>query len=435
MFEQSVIIHQHNKRAWVGGLSWQPISSTGYSNRISEIRDLAERVDASKHVQVQANQGLFAGFYNFDAEMSEEKRPRKIYSIAAWMAATYPSQNCILLWRISIESQRKSDIALVVIEEGAPVLDMVCNLTQAISTVQAYSTGAFQSSPYKLYTNDPALVADAEIVEPNVLDSASLKGLALIDIPVDLIKASGLLGGILLVGAALYGGNFYLDVLERAEKMKSIQQQSAASIQTPAYLSRLSIEKLNAGMGARDAIELINTLVEQPFAAKGWQLQDIQCELGRCTSFWKSEAGYTEELISFLGNQKVIPDFKLQDQLTFEFEYSAIQAKAFPSLDQLPKKEDIKNLLYQEKQAWTKAELNHNVSIEGAMWPEGFNNVPPNMQVFKHPVTASGSLPVIKDFLQRYGQDTYWKKIIFKVNPSSLDQAITLTVEGAFYAY
>ncbi|MFP5483689.1 MAG: hypothetical protein ACLGGW_10495, partial [Gammaproteobacteria bacterium] len=349
--------------------------------------------------------------------------------LAAMLATQNEQEHVIYAIRIE-EGNKKGQMALVVIEQGAPTMDMIGSDAEVVSTVNTYTNGSIESSEYHVYTNAPELFPSALPLDIAARLGSFNNKHALVGLPTDLIKASAMLAVVLLLAGGVYGGNEYLEASAREARMK----QAQSSIQTPQYLKKLATDQRNIGLANADVIDMLNLLSEQPFMARGWLLEGIQCNLGKCTSQWQSQGGYTQELVSFLSNQQSSPDPKDVNKLKFSFSYD-MATRGIQQLQDLPKKQEASELLYLEQQAWQKAGIQFKVDTQGQTWPTGFKSIPPNVSVNRHATEVTGSLTLIKDFLDRYPSGIYWNQISMKIEPKNLDAAVMVTLKGALYAY
>ena len=298
MPEQSAIAYQEGRKAFVAGISWQPISQSGYSKRTAEIRELADRIDATRQIQLKTSYGVYVGLYNYDPDISDEERKGRMFSLAALLAKKVGTQNTILFWRIK-EGYRKDEVALIVIEEGAPSLDFVASENEAMSTLQSYIDGSVNNTVYQLFTNAPDLLPNATLTDQTLLAGQFKNEYAFQALPTDFIKAGGIMTLVILAAGGLYYGNEYMIDQENKERLARAQAQ----VDTPRYLAALRSAQKAIGLPASEVQAMLNKLLEQPFVAKGWVLDTIVCQTGNCTSTWNSKGGYTEELIGFLYNQ------------------------------------------------------------------------------------------------------------------------------------
>lgn len=429
MPEQSAIAYQEGRKAFVAGISWQPISQSGYSKRTAEIRELADRIDATKQIQLKTGYGVYVGLYNYDPDISDEERKGSMYSLAALLAKKVGTQNTILFWRIK-DGYRKDEVALIVIEEGAPSLDFVASETEAMSTLQSYIDGSVNSTVYQLFSNAPDLLPDAIVVDNTLLSGQFKSEFAFQGLPTDFIKAGGVLLLVMIAAGGLYYGNEYMIEQENKERLARAQAQ----VDTPRYLAALRTAQNAIGLPASEVQTMLNKLLEQPFVAKGWVLSKIVCQAGNCTSTWNSQGGYTEELIGFLYNQTPVSNPSVFNTLTFTFAYQhPVQGVA--NLNNLAMKPDMQKFLYNEQQAWAKAGFTNTVNANGEQWPAGFRNVPESQAVNRYPVSITGSLPIVRDFLSRYSADIFWNTIELNIDADSADKPLEIKLQGAFYAY
>lgn len=429
MAEQSAVVHQSGKKAYVAGLNWQPLAPHSYSKRIAEIRDYAERIDASKHILLKGAENEYLGLYNYDPDISDEERTGQVYSLAAMLATQSGQDHAIYAIRIQ-DGLKKGQLALVVIEQGAPSLDMIGTDAEISGTINTYTNGSIESSEFQVYSNAPELFPNALPLNIETQLGSFNRQHALTSMPTDMIKASALLGVVLVLAGGLYSGNEYLESSARDARMK----QAQASIQTPQYLKKLAVDQRNVGLANTDVMALLDLLSEQPFMARGWLLESIQCNLGKCTSNWDTQGGYTQELVSFLSNQQASPDPKNVNKLKFSFSYD-MPAKGIEQLNNLPDKKTASDLLYLEQQAWQKAGIEFKVDTQGQTWPAGFKSIPPNVSVNRHATEVTGSLTLMKDFLDRYPTGIYWNQVSMAIQPTNLDAAVMVTLKGALYAY
>lgn len=429
MPEQSAIAYQEGRKAFVAGISWQPISQSGYSKRTAEIRELADRIDATKQIQLKTGYGVYVGLYNYDPDISDEERKGSMYSLAALLAKKVGTQNTILFWRIK-DGYRKDEVALIVIEEGAPSLDFVASENEAMSTLQSYIDGSVNSTVYQLFSNAPDLLPDAIVVDNTLLSGQFKSEFAFQGLPTDFIKAGGLLALVMLAAGGLYFGNEYMIEQENKERLARAQAQ----VELPQYLSALNAAQGAVGLPADDVNLLLTKLLEQPFVAKGWVLSKIICQTGNCTSTWNTAGGYTQELIDFLYNQTPVSNPTVFNTLNFTFAYDQ-PVKGINTLTDLALKPDMQKFLYNEQQAWAKAGFTNTINANGELWPAGFTNIPETQAVNRYPVSITGSLPIIRDFLNRYSNDIFWNTIDITVTPDSAETPLSINLQGAFYAY
>ena len=100
MAEQSAVVHQLGKKAYIAGLNWQPLARSSYSKRIADIREYADRIDATKHILLKGHQNEYLGLYNFDPDISDEERTGQVYSLAAMLATQNEQEHAIYAIRI-----------------------------------------------------------------------------------------------------------------------------------------------------------------------------------------------------------------------------------------------------------------------------------------------------------------------------------------------
>ena len=429
MPEQSAIAYQEGRKAFVAGISWQPISQSGYSKRTAEIRELADRIDATRQIQLKTSYGVYVGLYNYDPDISDEERKGRMFSLAALLAKKVGTQNTILFWRIK-EGYRKDEVALIVIEEGAPSLDFVASENEAMSTLQSYIDGSVNNTVYQLFTNAPDLLPNATLTDQTLLAGQFKNEYAFQALPTDFIKAGGIMTLVILAAGGLYYGNEYMIDQENKERLARAQAQ----VDTPRYLAALRSAQKAIGLPASEVQAMLNKLLDQPFVAKGWVLDTIVCQTGNCTSTWNSKGGYTEELIGFLYNQTPVHNARAFNTISFTFDYHHA-AQGVVNLNNLAMKADMQRFLYNEQQAWAKAGFTNTVNANGEQWPVGFRNVPESQAVNRYPVSITGSLPIVRDFLSRYSTDIFWNTIELKIDADSAEKPLEIKLQGAFYAY
>jgi hypothetical protein len=61
--------------------------------------------------------------------------------------------------------------------------------------------------------------------------------------------------------------------------------------------------------------------------------------------------------------------------------------------------------------------------------------VPESQAVNRYPVSITGSLPIVRDFLSRYSTDIFWNTIELKIDADSAEKPLEIKLQGAFYAY
>ncbi|MCE2678887.1 MAG: type 4b pilus protein PilO2 [Burkholderiales bacterium] len=429
MAEQTALVHGLGQSCMVAGLSWQLLSKTGRRQQIAEIRTLANAIEARQYVARTANDLNYVGFYNYDAFVADEGRPRKAYSLAAFLCRQFGEQDTIVLWNIE-QGQRKDDVCLVVIEKGVPITDLVLSRQEAQSTAESYLSDAFREQGYRLLSNDTSSFPAAEMIAPDVLKLSFFRQDAIVNLPVDPAKLLMVLLLVTFLAAALYAGNEYRTYLEQQALLEEMQNAD----KRPAYKAKLSETQRSLGMTSQDTFKVMNTLLGQSFVRDGWVLKEMSCRLGACTGMWNSEGGYTQEIIKTMGTRKPQIDIKNFKSIRFELDIP-VAVDGVESLNELPSKKTLVDTLYDEQQIWSKANVQYQLSLDGQVWPSGFENIPEGDAMKRYALKVTGDSATVEYFLTQYKHAVYWDSIKLNLNAFDIKNAVTFELQGAFYAY
>jgi hypothetical protein len=429
MAEQTALVHGLGQSCMVAGLSWQLLSKTGRRQQIAEIRGLASAIEARQYVARTANELNYVGLYNYDGFVADEPRPRKAFSFASFLCRQFGDRDTIVLWRIA-QGNRRDDVCLVVIEKGVPITDLVLSRQEAQSTADSYLSDAFREQSYRVLSNDASIFPDAEMIAPELFKLSFFRQDAIVNLPVDPAR---LLMTLLLTGlvvGALYAGNEYRTYLEQQAQLEEMQNAD----KRPAYKAQLAKTHRALGMTSQDTLKVLNTLLGQSFVRDGWVLKEMSCNQGECTGLWNSEGGYTQEIIKTMSDRKPQIDMKNFKSIRFDLQVP-VAIDGVGGLNELPSKRELINTLYDEQQIWSKAEVQYQLSLDGQVWPVGFDNIPEADAMKRYPLKVTGDAATVEYFLSQYKHAVYWDSIKLNLNAFDIKNAVTFDLQGAFYAY
>jgi hypothetical protein len=432
MADNSAMILGNHKSGLVAGLDWHYVSGQDTRSQIRDIRKQAEALDAKRCVRLGRQNHAYAGFYTWDAFFSEEERPARVFSFAALLCHRIHGPNAIVVWRIQ-QGPRKGDIAMVVIEDHLPVADLVLPLAEARTTLQRYQKNPLHAAIETLWSND---IDEFPQARPIILDWAQLKpgrNERIQAIPVDPVQLGTSLVALALAVSGVLVVAEYSAHLDR-EKLNS---QTSGQDQTLEYARSLEQIRQRLGVSSADVRLLLDDLMQQSVVAGDWALREITCSARQCTQEWRSEGGYTQDILRALRDQPdTRPVINRADTQKINFVHTTrTDLSGVSQWSQLPDKKTLSNLLYDEQQVWKKAGLLYSLDVQGSRWPAGFDQVDENKSLARHTVRITGPDTLIRNFLEDYDGMVFWDQLRINVQTFDVKQAVVFELQGAFYAY
>lgn len=435
MKDNSALIIAQRRAGLVAGLQWQFVAGTDRRSQIKDIRRQASEQDVRSCVLLGRELHAYAGLYAFDAGVSAEKRPARVYSFAALLSHRLHAADAVVAWRIQ-QGPHQGMYAVVATQDHLPVADLVLGQAQARSAVARFRKTLDGAVNANFWSNDLDEFPDAQ---PMVLDWAEIKPgkqERIRAIPSDpLSAASSLTVAALLVSGLLAAGE-YSDYRQRL-----MSDHSAAQLQSAQAYER-ALQSARQELGATGAMvgRLLETWMNEPAVLANWSLQDVTCDMQHCVQQWQSEGGYTGELITAMAGKNSIPpehetvtDLNAAQRLKVNTRWH-LHPQGVAALDDLPDEKFLQQLLFDESQVWSKARINHRIDLQGTVWPAGFNPVAQQTTLRRHEVVITAPAHIINHMLQDYAGLAWWNRMQLQVKPFDPNNALLVELKGAFYS-
>ncbi len=413
------------KHSFALGMIWQPLSVSTKQGAQRQVRDLARSFGCSSHVMIRLEGTSYVGLLQDDPLVRKDGRKSKItkYSMAAQLALTFPGESLVFLWDMG----KAETFAVIVLNNGAPVIDIVLHKEQALTTLDEF-VGRDNQGSFRVVGN----VLDSLngwSAEPFDLSNLQITTASkLIDIPVNLKFMAITLSVISVLVFSVFYGSYLWKEHARQERLAALDLQKDIE----AYRAALDLKLQNLGMTSDHFIGHVDSLSKQPFVSSGWLLKEIVCKSGSCKSTWSSEGGYTKELISFLQSQRPVINERDFKRISFTFREETKQSGVAGTAE-LKDREWVKQYLFEEQQAWSKAGLRYKIDLQGKDLVPGFERVPKSQKVLEFPLQLSGSKDIVQNFVSAYGNLIYWHDIEIEINPNTSINLVEVTVKGSIY--
>ncbi len=436
MKDNSALILGDRRSALVAGLQWQFVSGMDLRAQIKDIRRQAAELDVRHCVRLGRPSHAYAGFYAFDATVSDEKRPTRVYSFAALLSHRLHTPAAVVAWRIQ-QGPQQGLYAIVATQDHLPVADLVLPVAQARSTVVRYRKLMEPGAQANFWSNDLDEFPDAQ---PMLLEWADVKpgkNERISAIPSDPVSvATALSVGALLV-SGLLAASEYSGYRQRLQADVSASQQQSAQ----AYERALQSTRQQLGATGSTLSRLLESWMNEPAVLANWSLMDVSCDMQHCMQQWQTEGGYTAELLTALTSRSdiepthtALPDMNNAQRMKVRTAWR-LDTAGISGLDELPEEKFLQKLLFDESQVWTKARINHRIDLQGSTWPAGHEPGSAQTTLRRHEIVITAAPHIIKQLLQDYAGLAWWNRMQLHVKPFDPNNALQVELQGAFYAY
>lgn len=435
MKEQTSVIGNYSKKLMVAGLSWQPVFSRRFFKRMSEIREHGLLMDCNLWGSVRNAKLLVAGFDPYDDSASKEERKDSPYALAAVLARAFKDADTLVAWRIRA-GERMGEIALVVIEQGVPTMDVISTESEVLPMMEYYQRGREGGQPFRVVSNDTKIwMADQHIEDDSAFIKKYLKRDDRIQsIPLDYKNISQLLGLLLLVVAGIVGYEYY----DTGKQKRILAEQIALSDRTLEYSQVLFDNLGRVGLSTPNMVGLLNSLYDQPFYTQGWAMEAIECRLAACVMRLSSVGGYTHQLQAA---------FKPEDgyvvQINRATPFKAVVLRNFTvpisgpaQWNELPNKLDMDAYILLQRQVYEHSKLKIEMFAEPEIWPTGYTNIAPDGAVVRYRFRFTGGIADGEAFIAAQKEPLYWDSIALRIdNSTAAIPTIEMDLQGAYYAF
>lgn len=432
MKDNSALILQDRRSALVAGLDWQFVSGSDLRSQIREIRRQAAEMNARTCVRIGREHHAYVGYSLWDATLSEEKRPARLYSFAALLAHRLHPSHATVAWRIG-EGHRQGWFAVVVIENHLPVADQILPLAQARATIQRYRRTPEHNHADNFWSNDLTEFPDAQ---PMILDWPDIKPgkqERIRSIPVDPVGVAAAVMGLALLVSGLLVATEYSTYLGHRDAL----QAGDTTEQAARYERALQGVRPQLGADSASINRLLDDWMEQPAVLATWVLSNVDCDTQRCVQHWQSEGGYTSDLLKTLDTSEgaqAQPDMTNNRHMQVSTPQKLVLS-GVSAFDELPDAASLKQLLFDEQQIWQGAGVSHVLDINGSTWPAGSEPVAGQAALRRHSVTITAPVNLIRNVLQDYAGLAWWNRMRIHVKPFDANNLVMVELQGAFYAF
>lgn len=435
MKDQTCVVYVYKKQGLIAGLSWQPLISKRFFSRVAELRRNALMIDCNLYAKVSANKLISGGFDDYDDATSKVERSEKPFSFAALMAKAFSDRDTLVAWRIR-SGPRLGDLALVVIENGLPTLDVMGTESEVLGMMEYYQNARDRNNLFHVVSNDVKLwVADTHIEDEAEFVKKYLGAANRIHtIPLDykfLLQAT--LGIFVLLGLLIGYDNYLVEKQKRA-----LAAQIALSDNTAQYGKALGDNLGRVGLNTQDYIRLLNSIYDLPYYVNGWSMQGINCTLMNCVMTWQSVGGYTDQLSAVfqLKDGYLLQINKQRPELVTVSHSFKLNVSGPKVWNELPSKQKLDEWALMQRQVYARSKAKIDMFAEPEVWPTGYVNVPVEQAVTRYRFSVKSGVAVAESFIQSQTQTVYWDGL--KMNFTSAQSSgteIELELQGAYYAY
>lgn len=437
----SIIVATKEKEALVAGLSWYPLVAASSKARKAEIQGILDQADGVQKIALDNAEHGAIGLYipvmdelegSFGDDPSSKKtfKPSKMYSLALLFAKLLNGMSAVLLYRHQLLGDK---VLVVVADAGRPILDVVKNVEDVAALSQRYRSGE-EGLIYTVVTNadDLANLADQVISDEQLWQRVDKQTL-LIAKPINLGRMA-LIAGVLI--AAACGTYVYQDYAAEAKKAKALED-ARRNDPTLLYQQALAVALPSIGVTTPQVLSALDALGSQVQTDSGWVLKTIECKASTrdCQSVWSRNGGISRDLIASrtsrgetVVQQNGLDEFRFS--LPIKFEASGIQ-----TVDVLPEQSKSETDAVVRYQKLSNAGIAVSLANDGyALWPSPSAQPPLTGAVLKRKLGFSASMPLMRDALAMFGNNTYWESLTIKVDVvTQATEAMKLSIEGAEY--
>ncbi|WP_370263149.1 type 4b pilus protein PilO2 [Limnobacter sp.] len=435
MKEQTSVIGNFSKKLMVAGLSWQPVFAKRFFGRMAEVREYSQLMDSNLWSSVKAAKVLVAGFDPYDESVSKEERTEAPYALAAVLARAYKDADTLVAWRIRT-GDRLGEVALVVIENGVPTMDVIATESETIAMMEYYQRSREGMQPYRVVSNDTKIwMADQHIEDDSAFIKKHVNRADKINsVPLDYKN----LGQIALVVALLVGALVGYEYYQAETQRRILAEQIAQADKTIEYGQALTDNLGRVGLATAEYSKLLNMIYDQPFYVTGWAMEAIECKFAACVMRWKSVGGYTQQL------QAALPaDKGYVVQLNRADPFKAVVLRNFdvpmsgPTIwSDLPSKADLDVWALNQRQVYELSKLKIEMFSEPEIWPLGYPDIARDNAVVRYRFRFQGGVANAEAFIAAQEKSTYWEGLTLRFNnETSGTPTIELDLQGAYYAY
>ena len=229
------------------------------------------------------------------SNIPESKNP--MYSAALHLADQWSSGG-IELFVFGMPQQR---VAVVALNAGRPVpgFDFIGTMGEAQSLIEEFEA-MYQGTSVRR-VGDLGLLADEEQLSAQTVFDQPRAETKLKQIPS--LKALLITVGFLVLGLAVLGGFYYLQIQEREDMLKNLPTPSAPTPPdpNPAYIASANqlVQGL-AAVGQQQHTAWIQLAKALPLEHRGWVMTQLECKGETCNADWRRQFGSVDDFYTLL---------------------------------------------------------------------------------------------------------------------------------------
>ena len=285
---QSALWISFDQYRFVLGMEWRLLDSSEKLVRgtLSKLR--------REGLEWYASSGL-QDFVGICSNIPESKNP--MYSAALHLADQW-SRGGIELFVFGMPQQR---VAVVAPNAGRPVpgFDFIGTIGEAQSLIEEFEA-MYQGTSVRR-VGDLGLLADEEQLSAQTVFDQPRAETKLKQIPS--LKALLITVGFLVLGLAVLGGFYYLQIQEREDMLKNLPTPSAPTPPdpNPAYLASANqlVQGL-AAVGQQQHTAWIQLAKALPLEHRGWIMTQLECKGETCNADWRRQFGSVDDFYTQL---------------------------------------------------------------------------------------------------------------------------------------
>ena len=285
---QSALWISFDQYRFVLGMEWRLLDSSEKLVRgtLSKLR--------REGLEWYASSGL-QDFVGICSNIPETKNP--MYSAALHLADQW-SGGGIELFVFGMPQQR---VAVVALNAGRPVpgFDFIGTIGEAQSLIEEFEA-MYQGTSVRR-VGDLGLLADEEQLSAQTVFDQPRAETKLKQIPS--LKALLITVGFLVLGLAVLGGFYYLQIQEREDMLKNLPKPSAPTPPdpNPAYLASANqlVQGL-AAVGQQQHTAWIQLAKALPLEHRGWVMTQLECKGETCNADWRRQFGSVDDFYTQL---------------------------------------------------------------------------------------------------------------------------------------
>ncbi|MGX9712661.1 hypothetical protein ACWYXJ_00235 [Janthinobacterium lividum] len=428
--DMTQLIFKEKKRVMIAGLDWSVLQHYRSGNTITrEVRTIAGDHGADRIIIHAANVAGMVSATIGTANLAEIEGPtgREQHSLAAVFARAYPENaNMVLAWRLD------SAVAIVVVQDGLPVVDMLKADTDALAFLEAVINGSFGCLGHTIYSNETEIHPFAELISESQLWTCASKSTRLTKIP--LKRSVAMLGTLaaVLIAASVY----YYDQEQSSRRLAAAQAALDAENPMPSYQAALTDNIGALGFERASIKATLAQLQNYPVWSQGWMLRKIECDRSRCVSFWDRMGGTTNTLIAARQQETYLAESNEEVSL-FAWK-SKLKSSGLSSLSQFETESQATIGNINTFQLWRNAGIAIDEPVKDFVtWPKppigDGSRLPRGSAVIARPISVTAPFPFAEDIINGTPASVWWQSIAITFSPGGKSEQLKITLKGTTY--